>query len=40
MDPNDPSILIFGANTFDLAADAQKEYKLTFTALKQSQSKI
>lgn len=31
---NDPSVFIRGANTFDIAGDAAKDYKLNFLALR------
>jgi hydrocephalus-inducing protein len=32
--PQDPSLFIRGANTFDIAGESSKEYKLNFLALK------
>jgi len=32
--PNDPSLFIRGANTFDIAGESVKEYKLYFLAMK------
>lgn len=39
-EPNDPSLFFSGANTFDVAADSSKDYKLSIYALKPSISKV
>ncbi|EGR28756.1 hypothetical protein IMG5_169530, partial [Ichthyophthirius multifiliis] len=40
MENQDPTILINGANTYDVAGDSVKEYKLSIFCLKQTSSKI
>lgn len=39
-EPQDKAVFISGANTFDVAAQAEKDYKLSLYALKQTNSKI
>lgn len=34
LDPDDPAIILNGANTFEVSAEGTKEYKLTIYGLK------
>jgi hydrocephalus-inducing protein len=40
LEPDDPSIILNGANTFDCGGEATKDYKLTIYGLKQVQNKV
>ncbi|CAD8206755.1 unnamed protein product [Paramecium octaurelia] len=40
LEPEDPSIILNGANTFEVSSEGTKDYKLTIYGLKQSQNKV
>ena len=40
MEPDDPSIILNGANTFDVSGEGGKEYKLTIYGLKPCVNKL
>ena len=40
VEPADPALFISGANTFDVAGESHKDYKLSLYALKPTTSKI
>lgn len=40
LEPDDPSIILNGANTFEVSGDGNKDYKLNIYGLKQAQNKV